>query len=82
MHCDFIFQTFSIIHFISPTITTITKNAFVWSVSEGVLLNPEYNTNFTFDLQREWGEKHGARTVVNKLFNNEQKLKNASVRKL
>ena len=37
---DFIFQTFSIIDFILPTIKTITKNVYVRGVSERVLLNP------------------------------------------
>ena len=36
---DFIFQTFSIIDFISPTIKTINKNVYVQSVSERALLN-------------------------------------------
>ena len=45
--CDFIFQTFSIIGFVSPTIKTITKNVYVQSVSDRVLLNPGYITNFT-----------------------------------
>ena len=43
---DFIFQTFRIIDFISPTIETITKNVYVQSVSEGSLLNPGYISNF------------------------------------
>ena len=37
---DFIFQTFSIIDFILPSIKTITKNVHVRGVSERVLLNP------------------------------------------
>ena len=37
---DFIFQTFSIIDFISSTINAITKNMHVESISERVLLNP------------------------------------------
>ena len=36
---DFIFQTLSIIEFISPTIKTITANVYVRSVPERVLLN-------------------------------------------
>ena len=77
---DFIFQTFSIIiDFILPTIKTITKN--VWSISERALLNPEYSTNFTCDLYKEWGEKLAARTVINVSFNNGQKYTNESVRK-
>ena len=44
--CDFIFQTFSIIDIISPTIKTITENVYVQSVSETALLNPGYITNF------------------------------------
>ena len=50
---DFIFQTFSIIDFISPTIKTITKNAYVRSASGRVLLNLGYSTNFTCDLHKE-----------------------------
>ena len=42
---DFIFQTFSIIEFISPTIKNIAKNANVPSVSKRLLLNPGYSTN-------------------------------------
>ena len=37
--------------------------------------------NFKGDLQKEWGEKLAARTVVNISFNNEQKHTNNSVRK-
>ena len=44
---DFIFQTFSIIDFISPTLKTITKNVYIRSVSQTALLNPGYITNFT-----------------------------------
>ena len=43
---DFIFQTFSIIDFISPTVKTINKNIYVQSVSERTLLNPGCITNF------------------------------------
>ena len=49
---DFIFQTFNIIDFISPTIKTITKNVYVRNISEKVLLNPGYSTNFTCDGMR------------------------------
>ena len=38
---DFIFQTFSIIDFVSTTIKTIIKNVYVQGVSESILLNPE-----------------------------------------
>ena len=78
---DFIFQIFSIIDFISPTIKTITKNIYVRSVSERALLNPGYITNFTCDLHKEWGKKLATRTVVNKYFNNKQKHTNDLVRK-
>ena len=78
---DFIFQTFSIIDFISPTIKTITKNIYVRSVSERVLLYPGYCTNSTFDRHKEWGEKLAARIVVNQFFINEQKHSNYSLRK-
>ena len=43
---DFIFQTFRIIDFISPTKKSITENIYVQSVSERALLNPRYITNF------------------------------------
>ena len=66
--CDFNFQTFNIIDFISPTIKTITKNIYVRGVSERVLLNPRYSTNFTCDLYKEWGENLAARTVVKQIF--------------
>ena len=78
---DFIFQIFSIIDFISSTIKTITKKAYVRSVSESEFLNPGYSTNFTCDLHKECGEKLAARTVVNLFFNNKQKHTNDSVRK-
>ena len=74
---DFIFKAFSIIDFISSTIKTITKNVYVWSVSERVLLNPGYSTNFTYDLHKEWGEKFAASTVGNVFF----KHTNDSIRK-
>ena len=45
LHAWFIFQTFSIIDFILPTIKTITKNVYARSVSERVLLNPGDSTN-------------------------------------
>ena len=77
---DFIFQIFSIIDFISSTIKTITKNVYVWSVSERVL-NPGYSAIFTYDLHKQWNEKLATRTVVNIFFNNEQKHTNDSVRK-
>ena len=70
----FIFQNFSIIDFISPTINTITKNVYVRSVSERVLLNLGRSTNFTSDLHKEWVEKPAARTVANIFFNNEQNI--------
>ena len=65
---DFIFQTFNIIDFISPTIKTITKNVYVRRVLERVLLNPGYCTSFTCDLYKEWCEKLAARTVVKQIF--------------
>ena len=55
---NFIFQTCSISDFISRTIKTVTKNVYIQSVSDRVLLNPRYSTKFT------WGEKLAARTVV------------------
>ena len=64
---DFIFQTFSIIDFISPTIKTITKNAYVQSVPASL------NAGHYQFYQKEWGEKIAARTVVNRYFNNEQR---------
>ena len=60
---DFIFQTFSIIDFISPTIKTITKNVYFRSTLERVLLNLGYGINFTSDLHKEWCEKIAASTV-------------------
>ena len=68
----FIFQNFSIIDFISPTINTITKNVYVRSVSERVLLNLGCSTNFASDFLKEWVEKPAARTAANIFFNNEQ----------
>ena len=79
--CDCIFETFSIIDFVSPTIKAITKNVYVRNNSERVLLNPGYSTNFTCDLHKEWGETLAVRTVVNIFFNDEQKHTNNSVRK-
>ena len=73
---DFIFQNFGVIDFISLTIKKITKNEFVRSVLERVSLNLGYNTNFTCDLHKLWGEKIASRTVVNIFFNNEQKHAN------
>ena len=77
----FIFQTFTIIDFISPTTKTITKNVYIQSFSERMLLNPGYRTNFTCDLHKEWDEKLTARAVANKYFNNELKYTNDSIRK-
>ena len=78
---DFIFQTFSIIAFILPTIKTITKNVYVRGVSERVLLNPWYSTNFTCDIHKEWGEKPTTKTVVNIFSITKKKHSNDSVRK-
>ena len=78
---DFIFQTFTIIDFISPPTKTITKNVYVQSFSERMLLNPGYRTNFTCALLKEWDEKLTARAVANKYFNNEPKYTNDSIRK-
>ena len=61
---DFIFQTFSVIDFISPTIKIISKNVYVRSFSEKVFINSRYGTNFTCNLHKKWGEKLAARTVV------------------
>ena len=60
----FIFETFTIIDFISPPTKTITKNVYVRSLSERILLNSGYGTNFTCDLHKEWDDKIAARTVV------------------
>ena len=65
---DFIFQTFTIIDFISPTTKTITKNVYVRSFSERILLNPGYGTNFTCDLHREWDERLAARDCSKQIF--------------
>ena len=51
--CDFIVQIFSIIDFLSPTVTTITNMAYVRSFSESVLLTLGYSTSFTCDLHKE-----------------------------
>ena len=48
---DFIFQTFSIIDFISPTITNINKNVHVVNVSVSTLLNPGYITSFITKIE-------------------------------
>ena len=63
------------------TIKTITKNVYVRSVSERVLLNPGHSNNFTYDLHKEWSEKLSAKTKVNIFFNKEQKYTNDSVKK-
>ena len=74
LHCVILFsKPFASLHSISLIIKTITKNAYVRSVSEKVLLNPGYATSFTCDFHVEWGKKLAARTVGNKLFNNKQK---------
>ena len=78
---DFIFQTFSVIDFISPTIKTITKNVYVRIVSERILLNLGCSTNFTSDLHVECGGRLTTGTVVNIFFNNEQKHTSDLVRK-
>ena len=66
LHCiDFIFQTFSISDFVSPTRKTITKHSYNQSVSERVLLSPGYSTNIICDLHKEWSEKLAARNVAN-----------------
>ena len=58
--------TFSILDFISRSLRTSTKNVYVPSVSERVLLqNSGYITNFTCDLHKEWGEKLTAKNAVN-----------------
>ena len=77
---DFIFQTFSIIDLISLKIKTVTKNAYVPSVSERVLLNPGYSTNFNCNLHEDWSENLAARIMVNTFLNNEQKHANDSIR--
>ena len=73
---DFISQTFSVTSFISPTIKTITKNVYVQSVSERVLLNSRCSTNFTCDLHKEACRQD---CIVNMFFNNKQKHTNKSV---
>ena len=69
---EFIFQTFSVIDFILPTIKSINKNVYVQSISERILLNLGYSTCFTCDFHKEWGEKLAARNVLNIFSNNEQ----------
>ena len=78
---NFIFQTCSISDFISRTIKTVTKNVYIQSVSDRVLLNPRYSTKFTCDPHKEWAEKLAARTVVHIFFNNEINHTNDLVRK-
>ena len=59
---------------------TIPKNVYAQSISERVLLNPKYSTNFTCNLHRELSEKLAARIVVNMFFHKKQKHTNQSVR--
>ena len=63
----FIFQTFSIIDFISPTIKTILKNTYVRIVLERVLLYLRISDIVAILLVifiKNWDEKLGVETVV------------------
>ena len=75
---DFIFQTFSIIDFISPTIKgqnikCICSKCFREGITKFWIYYQFYD--------KEWGEKPATSTVVRKYFSNEQKHTNDSVRK-
>ena len=50
-------------------------------VSEKVLLNPGYSTNFIWDLYKEKGEKLSARTVVSKFLITNKNIQMTSLEK-
>ena len=78
---DFIFQTFSITEVISQTVKTFAKNVYVRGLSERVLLNLGYSTNFNCNLYKDWTEKLATRPIINIFFNEEKKHTNDLVRK-
>ena len=54
---------------------------YVRSVSERILVNPGYGTNFICDLHKRLDEKPAARTVVITFLNKEQSYTNDSLEK-
>ena len=79
---DFIFQTFSILHYISPTIYEMTKNKNTRKIAENVL--PKHLNkvvNFTCVNHEDWDVTFSVRACINIFYNNEQKITNQSVRK-
>ena len=78
---DFIFQTFSISHYISHTIHGLTKNG-NRKITENVLqkyLNKV--VNFARFESEDWGIKFSERACINIFYSSEQKRTNQSVRK-
>ena len=65
---DFIFQTCSIINFISPTLKTINENVYVPNVL-GITKSWIYYQFY----HKEWAENLSARTI-NKYFNNKKNI--------
>ena len=79
---DFIFQTFSILHYISPTIHEVTKNKNIRKITENVL--PKHLNkvvNFACVNHEDWAVRFSVRACINIFYNNEQKITNQSVRK-
>ena len=58
------------------------KNVSTRNVSEKVLINfNDMNVDFVYKKHYDWGKKFALRSIVNILFNNEQKNVNDPVRK-
>ena len=77
---DFIFQTFTILHYISPTIHKEKKKN-NRKITENVL--PKHLNivvNFACVNHEDWAVRFSVRAFINSFYNNEQKITNQSVR--
>ena len=78
---DFIFQTFTILHYISPTIHKVTKKN-NRKITENVL--PKHLNivvNFACVNHEDWAVRFSVRAFINSFYNNEQKITKQSFRK-
>ena len=79
---DFTFQTFTILHYISPTIHEVTKNKSIRKIAENFL--PKHLNkvvNFACVNQEDWAVVFSVQACINIFYNNEQKITNQSIRK-
>ena len=79
---DFTFQTFTILHYISPTIHEVTKNKSIRKIAENFL--PKHLNkvvNFACVNHEDWAVVFSVQACINIFYNNEQKITNQSIRK-